>query len=548
LAVGAAAGAAHAEPSPWFVDATQSAGLGAQPPPHAYERMNVPDVMAGGVALFDYDGDGDLDVYFSNSDCVYPNGSALEAPTNRLYRQDADGRFVDVTVAAGIAHLGYGVGVAIGDYDNDGRPDLYASNYGPDFLFRNRGDGTFDDVTAKARALPSGWASSALFFDYDRDGFLDVYVAQYVEYDFEKECTDPAGRPDFCGPRMFPPAPDVLLHNEGDGTFTDVSVASGIAREASAGLGVVSADFDVDGWPDLYVANDAYANYLWVNQGDGTFLDDALLMGAALNENGKTEAGMGVIAADFDNDDDFDLFMTHLKKETNTYYRNLGPEMGFEDATSAVGLAQASVAYTGFGTVTFDFELDGDLDLVVANGAVNRGSALPGVQLADPWRWFAEPNQVFLNENGVFEVTTHGFEPFTSPVEMSRGVATGDVDGDGDVDFVVANAHSASRYYRNDAPREGHWLIVQAVETVGPRDALGASVTVDAGGRRFLRLVAGAASYLSSSDPRAHFGLGDAATVDAITVRWADGSVERFPGGSADRVIRVRRGEGEVGS
>ena len=546
-AFGASAGAsAPAAQQSWFHDATPGTGWDTAPSGATpYPRMNVPDVMAGGVALFDFDSDGDLDVYFSNVDCLYPNAGRIQNPTNRLYRQDANGRFTDVTRSSRVEHWEYGIGVAIGDFDNDGHPDLFASNFGQDLLFRNAGDGTFEDVTARAGLTSDGWSSSALFFDYDRDGLLDLFVAQYVFYDFAKECTDPAGRPDFCGPRMFPPTPDRLFHNEGNGRFRDVSDASGVARESAAGLGVVSADFNEDGWPDLYVANDAYPNHLWINQGNGTFLDDALLLGAALNEHGKPEAGMGVVAADFDNDADLDLFMTHLKKETNTYYRNLGPG-GFEDATNAVGLGQASVPFTGFGTVSLDVELDGDLDLLVANGAVNRGRPIDGVSMGEPWNWFAEPNLAFLNTNGVFALTTTGFEVFTAPVEMSRGLAAGDLDGDGDLDVVVANAHSASRLYRNDAPRAGRYLVVRAIDA--NRDALGATVTVEAGERRFLRLVAGAQSYLSSGDMRAHFGLGDVSSVDAITVRWADGTFERFPGGAVDRAIDLRRGEGEIGS
>ena len=533
----------------WFHEITAEVGLPVELPERPAEVGKVPDVMTSGCAFFDYDADGDLDVYLSNPDGLFDDSGLLPEPANRLYRQEADGSFTDVTAASGVAHFGYGIGVGIGDYDNDGYPDLYAANFADDVLFRNRGDGTFEDVTEAAGISVDGWSCSTAFFDHDGDGFLDLFITQYVFYDDSKTCTDNAGRPDFCGPRAFPPAPDFLLHNNGDGTFTDVSEAAGIRTDSAAGLGVISEDLNGDGLSDLYVTNDSYPNHLWINQGDGTFFDEALILGAALNEHGSPEAGMGIVAADFDNDRDFDLFMTHLKRESNTIYENLGPDLGFEDATSSTGLGTTSMPWTGFGTVAFDVELDGDLDLFIANGAVNRSDPLPGVEVGHPWNLFAEPNQLYLNDGtGRFELLEDGCGTLCSRVEMTRGVAAGDYDADGDLDLLLANSHSPSRLYRNDAPRRGSWLVVRAVDPALRRDAIGAVVEVRAGEKRYLRRITHATSYLSSGDARAHFGLGGLESIDSITVVWPGGEEEEFDGGPVDRVVELVRGSSGVGS
>ena len=376
-----------------------------------------------------------------------------------------------------------------------------------------------------------------------------MFVTQYVHYDPAKQCTDGGGRRQFCGPRAFPPALDFLLRNRGDGTFEDVSESAGIRIDSAAGLGVLSFDIDEDGLQDVYVTNDSYANHLWINQGDGTFYDDAIVMGAAVNEHGKPEAGMGVVAADFDEDADFDLFMTHLRKESNTFYRNVGAGLGFEDETGATGLGNASMPFTGFGVVAADLELDGDLDIVVANGSVNRGDPLPGAEsLPEPWLWLAEPNQLFLNE-GDGRFLTAGDDvagEVTSRVEMTRGLSAGDVDGDGDLDLLLVNAQAPTRLYRNDAPRQGHWVEIRVVDpAMGGRDALGAVVTVSASGVSRMRPIARSNSYLSAQEPTAHFGLGGADHVDDVRVRWPDGTWERFPGGPADRRWTITRGTGE---
>ncbi len=530
----------------WFTDITQEVGLDFVHETGATGALLSPEIMAGGAAFLDFDNDGDLDIYLTNGALGLDNTEKSESPVNRLYRQEADGRFVDVTEASGLGDRGYGMGMAVGDIDNDGDVDVYVTNYGPDRLYRNNGNGIFEDVTAEARIDVHGWSASASFFDYDRDGFLDLYVTRYVDYDPSRNCFDQAGRPEYCGPKVFPGVHDVLLHNNGNGTFTNVSQAAGMISVASAGLGVVCEDLNEDGWTDVYVANDADANQLWINQGDGTFHDEALIRGAAYNMHGQAEAGMGVVAADFDGDGHPDLFMTHLVNESNTLYRNLGEDLGFEDVASVAGLARPSMAYTGFGTAAFDAELDGDLDILVVNGRVNNGKPIPGNKLAPLWQQYPEPNLFYTNDGaGRFKLIEQPVSALSAVLEISRGLAVGDIDSDGDIDLLITNTQGPARLYRNDVPRKGHWLIIRAVDPRLRRDAIGARVTVFSADRRVVRMINPGFSYQSSSDPRAHFGLGNSTRVDRIVIRWPDGLRERFGATPVDRVLRLVRGSGE---
>jgi len=522
------AGAADAEA--WLRDDAGAVGLDFRHETRAAGELAMPEIMSGGVALLDVDGDGRLDVYFTSG------------ARNRMFRQTAERRFADVTTASGLGDTGYGMGVAVGDVDNDGDVDVYVANVGLDRLYRNRGDGTFEDATEAAGIRVDGWSSSAGFFDYDRDGFLDLYVGRYVRYNPGKHCRDAAGRPDYCSPSVFAPEPDVLLHNRGDGTFEDVSEAAGIRRAFGAALGVVVVDLDDDGWADVYVANDGSANQLWINGHDGRFEDRALLRGAAYNLDGEAEAGMGVVAADLDGDLDLDLFLTHLSDETNTLYRNLGGARGFEDATGAAGLTVGSLPLTGFGVAAVDLELDGDLDLVVADGRVSGG---PRGGADDAWRRFAQPNRVWTNDGAGRFSSSADCGGFTAGIEVSRGLAAGDVDDDGDVDFVLVNGGGAAELWRNTAPRRGRWLEVRAVDPRLKRDALGARiVAVGTDGRRRLGVVTSASSYQSSGDARVHFGLGTVAALARLEVRWPDGLVESFAVPGVDRELRVERGAG----
>ena len=548
LAVLAAVPAAAAPPPPWFTDITPGSGIEkAVPASKPYWLMETPDVMNSGVALHDFDGDGDLDLYFTNCASYWRDAMQGKTQGNRYFRQEAGGKFVDATQASGLGNTSVGAGVAVADYDNDGDLDLFAANYDRDRLYRNRGNGTFEDVSKSLNIESDKWSCSAAFFDADNDGFLDLAINQYVDYDSTRLCKNPAGRRNFCGPKDFNPLSHLLLHNNGNGTFTDISKSSGLASSKGAALGVICEDFNQDHRQDIFVANDAYANNLWLNQGGGKFVDHALLLGCAFNALGQAEAGMGIVAADFDHDLDLDVFITHLRNETNIVFVNEG-KIGFDDGTARSGLGGPSMPFTGFGTAAFDVELDGDLDLFIANGAVGLGKVYEGCKLGEPWKFIAEPKQLYLNDGtGKFQLLGAAESgPLASQIEVSRGTAAGDIDNDGDLDLVVSNIMSPNRIYRNDTPRKGHWLIVRAKNPKTKRDEIGATVTVKAGATQHLRTISSSWSYLSSSEPFAHFGLGSAGKVDWIQVVWVDGTRERFPGGGVDRKVELIRGQGTI--
>jgi len=535
-------GPASGAERPWLTDITTEAGLGFRQTSGARGEYRMPEVMGGGVALFDAEGDGDLDLYCTNGNHSLPAESPDPSSSGAFYRQEAPARFREATREAGLVDGHYGMGVAVADVDNDGDEDLYLTHFGPNSFFRNRGDGHFEDDSEGAACAGTGWSSSAAFFDFDRDGFLDLYVARYVEYS-EKSCYDNAGRLDYCGPKSYPPRSDLLFRNT-NGSFRDVSHAAGIDALAAAGLGVVCADLDEDGWQDVYVANDAYANMLWVNRRDGTFRDEALQRGLALNLNGQPQAGMGLALADLDGDEHLDLFVTHLREETNALYLGRGAR-GFLDATGASELGPASMPFTGFGVAAIDLDLDADLDLLVANGAVFHRPVLAEA-LGAPWRDYAEPNLLQLNQgHGRFADGATVGGAFTELVEVSRGLAAGDVDGDGDPDLLLGQIEGPARLLRNDAPREArHWIGVRCVDPRWNRDALGARVELVAGGQRQVQVLCSSWSYCSSSPAVAFFGLGDLAAVEGVEVLWPDGLRERFPGPAVDRMHVLRRGTG----
>ena len=531
----------------WFADVTQELGLGHGYHSGARGELHMPESVPGGCALFDADGDGDLDVLLANGNDLLPEASSADSPGNVFYRQEADGRFVDASAESGLDDGGYGMGLAVGDVDDDGDLDVFVANYGPDRLYLNQGGGRFEPAPPESGVVVEGWSSSAAFVDYDADGRLDLYVTRYIEWDPSRPCLDRTGRPDYCGPASFEPLTDRLFHNLGDGRFEDVSAAAGIESAAGAGLGVIASDFDGDGLVDLYVANDGWDNHLWMNRGDGTFANEALVRGAAYNMAGRAEAGMGLVADDLDGDGHEDLFLTHLTGETNTFLRQVGDTGRFDDWTGRAALGADSRPFTGFGVVALDLENDTDLDLVVVNGGVQRAPPLPGADLSTGvWAELAQPNRIYLNDGaGRFESASPPAGGLLTRVEVGRGLAAGDFDRDGDLDLLVTSLEAPARLYRNEVPKTGHWLLVRARLPERRRDALGARVTVRFGGRELFRTIRSASSYQSASEPVAHFGLGAAASFDEIEVRWPDGSVERFPGGAADRALTLLRGEGE---
>lgn len=524
------------------MDVAQESGVATRTRCFADERLLFPTIMGGGCAVFDADGDGDLDIYIVNGNEVLPSTAGGTDVSNRFFRQESPWRFVDATEESGLGDRGYGMGATVGDIDNDGDIDVFVTNYGPDRLYRNRGDGTFEDATAASGLGVPGWSVSAAFADIDRDGLLDLHVVQYLEYDPSVRCSDNAGRPEYCGPLSAPAARDRLFRNEGGGRFSDISESSGIASVAMAGLGVVADDFDGDGWVDLYVANDAYANNLWVNQRDGTFVDDAVLLGAAYNLNSQAEAGMGVVAADLDGDTWIDLFVTHLMMESNTYYRNLGGQ-AFEDSTGKSGLGASSMNFTGFGVAAADLELDGDLDLLVGNGRVRRGERHENASVPSPLEDYAEPDLIYRNDgDGRFRVSAEIAPAFSGAIEVTRGVIAADLDADGDLDAVITRLEGPVQLLRNDAERVGSWLRVRAIDPALGRDAIGARVSVPDGDRTRVRTVTHAQGYATAGPAEVHFGVVGSPT--SLRVRWPGGEAEEFDLPGLDRALVVRRGEG----
>ncbi len=513
-----------------------------------------PEMMGAGGAVFDYDNDGDLDIYLLQgtmlgddktlADALFP--LAGDTPlTDRLFRNDCPTprtrctslSFTDVTDASGIDANGYGMGVAAADIDNDGFIDLYVMNFGSNQLWRNQGNGQFEDITASAGVDDARWSVSASFVDIDADGLLDLYVGNYLKHDNRKQrvCKLAQRFDDYCGPLRGAGETDRLFHNLGDGKFEDISQSSGIVSAWGGALGISTADFDADGDVDIYVANDGVANQLWMNQGDLTFTDESLLGGVAVNKDGMAEASMGVDAADFDGDGDVDLFMTHLRQETNTLYVNDG-QGWFEDRSIAMGVASSSFNYTGFGTAWFDYNNDGWLDLLSVNGAVRKIEAL---LLADDPYPLHQPNQLFENlGNGRYHEVTADAGRALERSEVSRGAAFGDLDNDGDTDVVITNNNGPVRLLRNDNDNNHHWLGVRVV-TDSKRDALGATIRIDNKQPVLVRAVRSDGSYASANDPRVLLGLGTDAAAVTITVRWPDGTQRTIKDLAVDRYHEI---------
>jgi enediyne biosynthesis protein E4 len=528
-----------------FNDVAASANLNFKHQASMTAQKYLPETMGGGVAIFDYDNDGWLDVFFTNgaqlSDSM-PAGSAPDKSAsqywNRLYRNQGDGRFEDVTERAGLQGSGYGMGAACGDYDNDGFVDLYVTHFGGGTLYRNRGDGSFEDVTAKTGTGGAGWMVSAGWTDYDNDGDLDLFVCRYMVWDFSYNPPCGDGVRAYCHPRYFQGVSSLLFRNDGQGAFTDVSEASGIAKATAEGkaLGVAFADYDQDGWQDIFIAQDSIRQTLLHNRKDGTFEDTALLAGVGYDDNGKSFAGMGVAFDDYNNDGWPDVFITNLSNETYAVYHNNGDET-FAYATNATGVGEATSLFSGWGLKLFDYDHDGWRDVFIAQGHV-----LDTIEMTSKHLRY-EQAPLLLRNNGkrFVNVGATAGEPFTQP-RAGRGAAVGDLNNDGDLDVVVSNTNQAASLLLNDGGHAaGNWLIVKLIGQRSNRQGLGARIrlTNDRGEMQFATVTT-AGSYASSSDSRAHFGLGQTRTVKQLEVKWPSGVVQVLNNIKPNQVLTIK--------
>jgi enediyne biosynthesis protein E4 len=549
-----------AQDESYFVEQAAAAGIDFVHFNGMSGEYYYPEIMAPGVGLFDFDNDGDLDLYLVQSqmlgkgktikDALFPPKGPLK---DRLYRNDltigADGKktlhFTDVTEQAGINIQTYGMGVAAADVDNDGFVDIYRTGLTEGVLLHNNGNGTFTDITAKSgTANKGGWGVSAAFVDIDRDGWLDLFVGNYLLYSVEGDidCLSVTGQHDYCPPNSYRPQPSKLYRNKGDGTFVDITKTALVGGAYGPALGVSTADFNNDGWMDIYVGNDGMPNQLWINQKNGTFKDMAFLNGAAVNGQGNSEASMGVDAGDYDNDGDEDIFITNWLAQMNILYQNQGNAV-FEDRKAASGLGAPSLAKTGFGTAWLDFDNDSWLDLMTLNGSVSMIEAQARAKDPFPLKML---NQLFRNlGNGRFEdVSARGGEPFKL-LDVSRGAAFGDIDDDGDEDVVVGTANGPTRLFINNVGNKNHWLGLRLIG-VGGRDMIGARVSiVRPSGPTIWRRSRSDGSYASANDPRVLVGLGTSTAPVTVRVQWPDGKMEEWADQAIDRWTTLKQGSGK---
>jgi len=544
------------EPSglPWNARFTNVAAAAGLTTPTVYGGADGEDYIlegsSGGVALFDYDNDGRLDIFIVGGTRF---DGALPEAGNRLYRNQGDGTFEDVTAAAGLDYVGWCSGVAAGDYDNDGHLDLFVTSWGPNLLYRNTGRGRFEEVGEAAglrydfAAGHPRWGAGAAFVDYDRDGFLDLFVANYADFDLAKvpkpgvnRFCNWKGEPVPCGPRGLPAGRPYLYRNRGDGTFQDVSEPAGVATATNCfGMTVAAADFDGDGWQDVYVACDSTPALLFHNQGAGTFREEGLERGAALSDDGEEQAGMGVAAGDYDLDGRLDLLKTHFSDDMPALYRNVG-EGYFEEATLAAGLG-VETRYTAWGVGMPDFDNDGVPDALIVTGNV-----FAGLEKRLPSYPYRTPRLLFRGlGDGRFEQILDGAGPALSERRSSRGAAFGDIDDDGDIDVVIWNRNEPPSLWRNDLASDNRWVQVRLEGVRSNRAAIGARVTARYGGREQVQTILSQASFYSVNDLRLHFGLGQAETAD-LEIAWPSGEVQTIEGVAAGRAIRVREGDGVI--
>jgi hypothetical protein len=504
-------------------------------------EKHLPETSGAGCAFLDYDNDGWMDIYLVNSGkCdFYEPARPLR---NALYRNNRDGTFTDVTEKAGVAGGGYGMGVAVGDYNGDGFADLYVTQYGHSILYRNNGDGTFTDVTERAGVPAPGWSSSAVWFDYDNDGLLDLFVGQFCEFNKSLSCgVDKDGAHHYCIPRIFKPRPSWLFHNNGDGTFRDVSKETGIAEHLGKAWGVVATDLNNDGWLDLFVANDTVANFLFMNRG-GRFEEVGLAADVAYSADGRARSGMGVDSADFDEDGWMDLFVANIDEEIFSLYQNNGDET-FDDVAMQQGIGMATRWMSGWGLKFFDYDNDGNLDLVLANGFPD--DLIEGYSHQVTYK---EPLLLFRNEGKSFKNVSRESGPVFAESFPARGLAVGDFDNDGGLDVLISNNDGAPILLRNNVGKQNHWLGVRLVGRKSNADAIGARVTYQAGDLKRARMKVGGGSFLSSHDPRLVLGIGKRAKMDWLEVRWPlpGGGVQRFTELPVDRYVTIVEGAGIV--
>jgi hypothetical protein len=528
-------------PSIRFTDITAPAGISfkhvASP-----EKRYIVESMSGGVALFDYDNDGDLDIYFVNSLTVDLVKSKSKTKSD-LYRNDGDGKFTDVSMKAGVSDIGWGMGVAVGDYNNDGFDDLYVTCLGPDHLFKNNGNGSFTNVTDKAGVSDPRWSAGASFVDYDHDGDLDLFVANYVDFDIDNLPEFGQGKtcqyksiPVQCGPRGLKGAGDTLYRNEGNGMFTDVSKKAGVMDpNGFYGLGVISSDFDDDGLIDIFVANDSTPNFHYKNNGDGTFKEIGFTAGTAVNENGSEQGSMGVTVGDYDHDGKLDLFITNFADEYNTLYHNDGRN-SFTDLSYAAKVAAVSLPHVGWGTKFFDYDNDGWVDLFVANGHVY--PQLPS---------YRQPRLLHRNNrDSTFTEVSDQFGAVLTENRASRGVAFGDLDNDGDVDLVIGDLDGHPQLLRNDGGHTNNSVLIKTIGVKSNRSGIGSRVKIVSGDLTQIDEVRSGDSYLAQSDLRLHFGLEKRNKVDLIEVRWPSGVVDKITGVGVNKIVTIKEGQGLI--
>lgn len=524
-----------------FTDITEKAGITFK---HVYspEKKYIAESMSGGVAIIDYDNDGYPDLYFVNSLTV-DLAKANKKTRSALYHNRGDGTFTDVTDSAGVGDVGFGMGVAVGDYNNDGFDDLYVTALGPNHLFKNNGNGTFTDVTAKAGVNDARWSTGASFVDYDNDGRLDLFVSNYVDFDLNhlpefgstRTCQF-KGVPVQCGPRGLPGAGDSLFHNNGDGTFSDVSKKAGVSDpNGYYGLGVICSDFDDDGFVDIFVANDSTPNFLYHNNGDGTFKEIGFISGTAVNGNGSEQGCMGVTLGDYDHDGRLDLFITNFDDEYNILYHR-DARNSFTDVSFQANVAELSLPYVGWGTKFFDYDNDGWVDLFVTNGH------------AYPQRDHYRQRELLLHNNrdGTFSEVAAQSGSALMQERVGRGAALGDIDNDGDIDIVVNDLDGSPQLLRNDGGNANNSVLIRTIGAKSNRDGIGARIKVISGDLTQLDEVRSGSSYISQNDLRLHFGLENRTKVDSIEVRWPSGEIDRVANVGVNKILTIKEGKGLV--